>query len=268
MKIAQISSVGAFTLAERYSTRIMALAHSLDVDMADKDTIKAVEEYIAKLKQSRLTKILDNGYYELGYSLGAEKLIKIGREIGASYIVLPDGEMSEAALVKKAGFKTIGVITKEEDVKSFVNCSLIDMLGVGLLHTDRIMNARVPFSSFDRREFLEDFRIELKGKPIHLLGAGNNIEEDLNACVGTNVVSMDTSFAFKATKLGIDLKSFKTGIPKPTSLKIKEGGKINFHEGPLDEKSYALMRDNLESISYLAAVAASRKEENIVHFNC
>lgn len=48
-------------------------------------------DYAKLAKEAKGYKILDNSFFELGYSLPLDKLIKLADEINASCIVLPDG---------------------------------------------------------------------------------------------------------------------------------------------------------------------------------
>lgn len=132
---------------ERFATR--SDAHLILAHLVEED-----ENYTSFYRSSKAKglKIMDNGAFELGESYDPNELIRLGKNVGADAIVLPDypfqsatrtirGAMDWAEAIKEAGFYTMFVPqSKTGDLEDWIECyrwgaenDLIDIMGMSIL---------------------------------------------------------------------------------------------------------------------------------------
>ncbi len=188
--------------AASHSQCLMALAHLVDD-----------EEYVKKfqlLAREGMTVYLDNSQFELGESVSLDFLIEAGHRINATYLILPDGDQSEASirLVKANGFKVMVIPAGENLHVEFLYAlenDDVDMVGLSYSKTSEYLN-RHRHSATSRFDFLSGLGAILPNKKIHLLGAVLPGEIALMKPYQDAIYSWDTSMAVWAGLNGQNIK--------------------------------------------------------------
>lgn len=202
---AHIAPISLTAPAIEHSEFNMVLAH-----IADKS-----HEYSAMFKASDKETLLDNGAFELGVPYGAEHMVRIGHEVGADIMVLPDYPFApwqtgwkdleqNIKTYKDAGFKTMFVpqsLKGDNDgymysIKMALEHPDIDYIGISILGApnafDKVPEHKVRdyvFNGIRNKRFIE--------KRFHVLGMLGSVDEIERLTHYSELInSWDTSAAY------------------------------------------------------------------------
>lgn len=141
--------------------------------------------------------IMDNGLIEAGEPADAEVLHAACEAVHPNVVVLPDvlGHYKETEYLvkrdygkfKSLGYPLMGVLqgrTAEEVVRLL---TLYEALALDYISIPRVMTAH-----FGSRRWLVE-RVRWIGKPIHLLGWSENVEDDLRCAAMQGVMGIDSA---------------------------------------------------------------------------
>jgi len=155
---------------------------------------------IAK-KVGKKFKILDNSFYELGYALPTDELVRWADKIDATHIVAPDGSLINCAEISASGYKTIFVPTNVTQFIQALNDPSVDMIGLSEEHFTRRYD---PFIRYDVLNIVSSQTVI--NKPIHILGVTDTIMEiALLSKFAKHIHSMDSSYPFWAGKYDVNI---------------------------------------------------------------
>lgn len=193
MKIAHIAPIKHIELAQKHSSIHMTIAHWLA------DGKYHALWYSFKRNNPSSYIIVDNGYYELGYSLDFDYCLDRALSINADCIVLSDGPVKEQELklAKSKGLQVMAVPTSKQDFHDYMSNPDIDKVGLGSIHVVNMLDSSVARLKFDYRNRYNFLKAEMKitydKSKVHLLGIADEISEVVlcNQYAG----SMDTSAA-------------------------------------------------------------------------
>jgi len=182
----------------------MALAH----------LVEDGNEYTKKfklLKSEGMYIYLDNSQFELGESVSLDFLIQAGHLVGASCLILPDGDQSPESikLVKANGFDVMVIPAGDQLDLEFIlalDNPNIDKVGLSYSKTSAFLN-RHRHSCTSRFDFLSGLGAILPIKKIHLLGAVLPGEIALMSPYKDAIYSWDTSLAVWAGLNEVDIKT-------------------------------------------------------------
>ncbi|MHA1754287.1 MAG: hypothetical protein ACTSYR_02090 [Candidatus Odinarchaeia archaeon] len=195
------------------------------------------KEYQTFFKRSTKYKILDNGALELGASIKLDNLVKLAIELKANVIVLPDVWMDSKKTYERS-IKAFNQLIKNKELKKmrfmFVpqGKTLVEfreclkrfikrvrnknrlIIGLPYLTCAKICSQVLPNPYRDddvtnARIFLIQKIPELKLLQIHLLGAGENVSQELSFMRHySNVKTIDTSTPFVLAMKGVKLDKY------------------------------------------------------------
>lgn len=148
--------------------------------------------YAKLAKEARGYKILDNSFFELGYSLPLDRLISLADEINAGCIVLPDGLEGfnqKNRVLEKTSYNIMLVPKVFDHLKSFVRFALDTprvYVGLSGIHAANILNDKFnlnvkKFECMNRFLVLSQlmsgdtqlYKQFITSKKLHLLGLGD-----------------------------------------------------------------------------------------------
>lgn len=174
--------------AIKHSTIHMMLAHIQD------------SAYWEDFSRACGYKILDNGFFELGYSLEKEALLEKGQVSKTNCIVLPDGEYKDMDFFMQKGFDVMLVPSSVDQLAEFLHIAHSHekfqvKVGLSHIHAHRSIH-RPKFQVSNRYKFLGEginaytklfgkeakqllFERTLGGYTIHLLGLGSFPQAEL-----------------------------------------------------------------------------------------
>lgn len=160
-------------------------------------------------------KLLDNSFFELGYSLSFREVMKAVKRVGADCIVLEDGTLNHIDDAKSEGLYVMAVPTTSEEFDEFIQNENVDKVGVSCLHIPRIMHEET-FSPVRGVFVKHKFKCLDKklAKKIHFLGSTNNVIQDLKSAEGL-VTSIDSSLPYFAA---LENQSIDTRVDKEFSF--------------------------------------------------
>lgn len=187
----RIGKIVGFAVIAPHAIRKMAIAHSsIHMMLAQVQDSKYWDDFANACGY----KILDNGFFELGYSLEKEMLLAKGLRGKANCIVLQDGEYKDMDFFMKEGFHVMLVPTSVEQAVEFLHISHSHpeyevKVGLSHIHAAKALKRR-KFDVANRYKFLGNiiteykmkfgdeakqtlFRRTLGGYAIHLLGLGH-----------------------------------------------------------------------------------------------
>jgi hypothetical protein len=206
MKIAHIApKIHAHSAAEQ-SEVLMTLQH-----------LCGDEQYVAVHARQTKYKFLDNGYFEKGESCSIEELIETGKEIKANCLILPDGDIRNATMVKEAGFDVmyipIGNSLQDliKDAVQALKRADVDFLGLSYIHAHRALGLR-PHSMTARSTVIAGLTLHyvLPFNSIHILGGLAPHELAYLAHYAAFINSWDTSMAVWSGIHHMDVSEIKS----------------------------------------------------------
>lgn len=235
MKFAHIAPIKLTEIGIKNGDFNMVLAHIADGN----------DYYCELFKKSKLETLLDNGAFELGYPYEADKMVNLGKRVGADILVLPDypGSPSEKGwelvednikLYKSRGFKTMFVPQSEPgDVDGYLT-SLekalahkdIDLIGLSILGCPTAFNKSHTLNI--RRHILKLYsKMENTEKRFHMLGMLDYPLEEIELVKPYDhmINSWDSSAAVWAGTNGVMLDYNKKKFEK--SVDFYEDKKFN-----------------------------------------
>jgi len=218
IKLAHIAPTSDAAYAIKRSGMNMVLAH-----IADKD-----DAYAELFKASNKETLLDNGAFENGVPLPVDKMIEIGRKVGADILVLPDYPFepwakgwltieSDIKAYKDAGFRTMFVPQSlkgdaqgyELSIHNALHHPDIDFVGLSILGAPNAYELMPPIKV--RSHILEKFNTPNNAKKFHMLGMLNSVDEILRVTYYKHLVnSWDTSAAVWYGVNGLDVSKTET----------------------------------------------------------
>jgi len=204
IKFAHIVPTRHVLHAAAHSDKHMALRHLVidDPSYVDKfQTIASEGGYI----------YLDNSQFELGVRCSVEGLLEAGRIIGASCLILPDGDISEESIqaVKQSGYDVMVIPAGDNMMVDFSGALWnpnIDYVGLSYSKTSEVLG-RPRHSATSRFDFLCAYTLDLPPKKIHMLGAVSAGEIALMKPFEYAIESWDTSIAVWAGLCNEDIKN-------------------------------------------------------------
>lgn len=152
------------------------------------------EEYVNRCIEARGRKILDNSFFELGYSLDAETLLRIAEKIRAHAIVLEDDSVKGFDKIYKEGFDCYLVPHKVETLKRFATLAAAEegvFLCISHIAAQKIVGGK-PFGVSNRPKLLKRLKTmisaieweNLKRGKMHFLGLGDSPKIELTQLKG------------------------------------------------------------------------------------
>lgn len=232
MKIAHIAPNELIEDAVRFSGIDMVLAHKVLED----------SNYTEKYRHSRNYRLVDNSFYELGYSLSSEDIRKAAKLVNADCVILQDGTLNELNEFKEFHYDVMAIPTDYNQLKEFYN-SKVDKIGISGIHFSKYMNCDILTPGY-RREILLKLKSELGSNynpnRFHILGAVNFVLKEIEQ-IRDLVGSMDTSAACWNAVNNIELFD--------DTLKLSEKVDFNIH---VDVKMRALALKNMSKMNLLA----------------
>lgn len=195
------------------------------------------EAYRETAKKLTGEKILDNGFFELHKSLSLDEIAVAAQEIGATIVVMPDGEDNGIDRFKDLGIKVMTVPKTKDQLFCNLMNSDIDYVG---LSEEHFAYRHHPSIRYSIMVDLVKSGILLPLKKIHLLGSTNNMWEiGMLSPFSPFIKSWDTSAAIWHGYLG---KKLNTVIQKDTTpVRFEENIEFN-----------STMRYNIEFLNTLA----------------
>jgi len=129
-------------------------------------------EYRQEMKNLTGTKYLDNSFFELGYCMQPEEMIKAAELVDATHLICPDGTYEGMKEFKEAGYKVMCIPNSVEQFKDMMYNHAIDLVAVSEEHIDyrHAPGARYEF-------FRDNIEPMMPPKKIHLLGGTDSIWE-------------------------------------------------------------------------------------------
>ena len=210
VKVALIAPTLSMESAQVYSPNFhLFLAHLVQSD-------KVYTDIALKAKG---IKILDNSYFELGYAIKGKELVRLGRKIKATHLVLDDGSEEDLQLFKQNGFKVMYVPTNIEQLKSALYDKRFDKVGLGNLWSYKMtgLDKNSPYARF---ALLFKFYSEKPFDPnkVHLLGSNHGMADEVSACY-PYIGSWDSSVPIWSGLHGIAIKDRKYKWTEPVDFK-------------------------------------------------
>ena len=263
-------------------THHLLLAHLVEED----------KEYTSFYQRSRSLAecyILDNSAFEM-YKQGREmypsdKLIEMGKAVGADYIVMSDypnepgsktirAAEALAPMFREAGFGTFFVPQSEiGDIEDYIatfawaaSSPLVDYIGVSILgvpnaygvergnNLQRYMSRYFLMCELEQRGILRLAR--LNGKKIHFLGMVDGPNE-IQLCGRFRIDTWDSSAAIWAGLNGIAFDSSPTGL-----VDGKYEKEVDFNFNTLDKVKIDLAKSNMKYINDMCEEYANEKCES------
>lgn len=159
--IAPTSLIGA--VDAKYNKGLnMVLTHLVLENKAYRDAFKAVKG----------EKYLDNSFFELGYSLLPEDMLKAAKLVDATTLICPDGTKDGLVEFREQGYDVMCIPKSPEQFIEFMYDETINLVGVSEEHLDYRHSPGARYELFEK--YLAD---DMPRKKIHLLGATNSIWE-------------------------------------------------------------------------------------------
>lgn len=167
------------------------------------------ETYINRCVEACGRKILDNSYFELGYSLDADTLLRIANKIKASAVVLEDDTTKNFNAFYREGYDCYLVPHKIDTLLKFAKMAAKDegtYLCISHIAAQKIAGGK-PFGVSNRYKVLnilkeklsaENFNALIDGK-IHFLGLGDNPKVELaqiKNTIGNNFTCDSSMFLY------------------------------------------------------------------------
>jgi len=191
-----------------------------EVHMALRHLVIEDDEYVLKfriLADEGAYIYLDNSQFELGVSCSVDELLEAGRLIGASCLILPDGDVSETSIneIKKSGYDVMVIPAGSNFIFDFENALAnpnIDRVGLSYSKASEYMG-RPRHSATSRFDFLNMLEEPLPNKKIHMLGAVSAGEISLMKPYEYAIESWDSSIAVWGGLCNEDIKNMSTKNP-------------------------------------------------------
>jgi hypothetical protein len=168
-------------------------------------------EYAGTFKKLKGEKYLDNGFFELGYSLSPEEIMEAADVVGATVLICPDGTREGMHLFKAEGYKVMCIPTTEAQLEMMLADEQIDLVGLSAIHFP------------DRSSALYDLVYKNCIQPkLHILGMQAPSEFEMLSKYKDYIVSWDTSAAIWHGYLGklLTLETEKDKTPVDFSMKV------------------------------------------------
>lgn len=225
MKFATITPIefineSKFHVCQDYHLMLAHLAHS------DK-------EYCERFKKVEGTKILDNGYFERIIPFNIFKLVKIGKDLKATHVVVPETfytqpeedyymQMIESycKIIKNEGLKSSVTLTGNtinstlRNFQLLLNSELVDMICI----PDRLLSQRIKISRLRLLQLIKEkftnSNNPFLNKEIHLFA----LDDYTNLSKISKykfVTGIDSTLPFKTGYFKIALNGNKLDIPRP-----------------------------------------------------
>lgn len=156
------------------------------------------KEYAKFYRASNKPKLLDNSFFELGYCLSNDDVLRAAELIRADCIVLKDGTFYGIKEIKAQGYEVMYVPETFEQLVEAISLTKITKIGLSCIKAPKFLGAE-PFTN-NRFEVLEQAVAVSEATnrvtpSIHLLGATNGMLDEVckfNHKYGTSF-SFDTS---------------------------------------------------------------------------
>jgi len=163
------------------------------------------EKYREAFKAIPGVKYLDNSFFELGYALPPEDIIKAAKMVDATVLICPDGTRDGMEMFKKEGYQVMCIPKSPEQFKEFMFDEEIDYVGVSEEHLDYRHSPSARYEMF--RDTITD---DMPRKKIHILGATDSIwEYGMLSPFKEFICSIDTSAAIWQGHLGNMLRTMR-----------------------------------------------------------
>jgi len=161
---------------------------------------KKYREVAAKLPG---VKYLDNSFFELGYCLKPDDMVKAAKMVDATVLICPDGTLDGADYFRSEGYKVMAIPKTPEQFVEFMNDKNIHLVGVSEEHLDYRHSPGARYELF--RDYIEPMMPKNK---IHLLGGTDSIWElGMLKPFDAYIESWDSSAAIWQGHLGHDLSN-------------------------------------------------------------
>ncbi len=128
--------------------------------------------YREVMKKLEGVKYLDNSFFELGYCLPPEDLIKAAEMVDATHLICPDGTYDGFVEFKQAGYKVMTIPNSAEQFESMMYDPDVDLVAVSEEHLDY---RHSPGARYEL--FRDHIKPNMQRKKIHLLGATDSLWE-------------------------------------------------------------------------------------------
>lgn len=164
--------------------------------------------YTKSFAESEKYTILDNSFFELGYSLPVADLLTSAEKVKADCIVLPDGTVEGITKIKLAGYQVMYIPTTGEEYKEAMESGDIDLIGLSSYWCAKSLGLdKNDYAA--RRKFLDLYDIG-GSKKIHVLGATDSLAEiELLRPYHDLINSWDSSAAIWSGINGLSVKEQK-----------------------------------------------------------
>lgn len=159
INIAPINLIGKV-----HNTMEMALTHLMLSNKA----------YAEAMGQVTVPIILDNSFFELGYSLPPEYIIKAAKMLTSApfvYLVCPDGTREGQEEFIKAGYKCMCIPKTVEQFQEFMEDPTVNLVGISEEHFDKRHSVGARYNLFKTSMPL------MAHKKIHMLGGTDSLWE-------------------------------------------------------------------------------------------
>ena len=170
------------------------------MEMALTHLMLSNEAYSDAMGEVTVPVLLDNSYFELGYSLPPKDIIKAARMLKKAkcvYLVCPDGTRDGQKEFIKAGFKCMCIPKTVEQFHEFMEDPTVHLVGVSEEHFERRHAIGARYNLF------KDHMPALASKKIHLLGGTDSMWELALLSPFKNYIhSWDTSMPVWQGQLG------------------------------------------------------------------
>lgn len=135
--------------------------------------------YTEPFANSNQTVYLDNSYFELGYSLDTEAMLKAAEAVRADVIILSDGTLADIEVYQAQGYQVMAIPSgpnMEDQFLAALYNKAIDYVGLSFTHASRAMGTSRNDPSA-RFRFLQSLGCMLPNKKIHMLGMTDSVFE-------------------------------------------------------------------------------------------
>lgn len=163
---------------------------------------EAYREFYRKVDR---VKLLDNSFFELGYSLSVPAMLEAASLIDADYLVMPDDTLNGLDEFKDAGYKVMAVPSAIPSLEAFLANEEVDRIGLSCLHIPKMCNLPA-FNPKARALCINEWVKPKDYWRLHLLGASDDLKEEFRLLKG-RFGSIDTSLPIWSGLNNIRLKN-------------------------------------------------------------
>lgn len=173
------------------------------------------EEYVNRCVEAPGRKILDNSFFELGYSLDTDTLLRLAEKIKASAIVLEDDSLAGYGRICREGYDCYLVPHKVDTLARFARLAASDesaYLCISHIASRKIVGGK-PFGVSNRSKVLKLLKTKVSEKvwnavtngKMHFLGLGDSPKIELTQLrnfIGSSFTCDSSMFLYPFIKSG------------------------------------------------------------------